>query len=357
MRYQTHFLNEKTDNYIRTIEFRHPKKIPLSVSIMPATWKKYGETIEKIVLDHPTLFPDYKKGDFKNYTYFWAYEKGQHTDTWGIVWNNIEEGLDSQPVEELAPLRKWEFLDNYTPPNPLTDDWGNPNEKINWEIRKKTLEEIKTKGNLAGGGLPHGFIYMWHYYLRGFSNFMLDVADRDPRLDIINKMIIDYNTTLVNKWIEIGVESMYFGDDMGLQRSLPISLNDWRHYIKPAYKKILGTCKDAGVISYLHSDGCIIDIIDDLIECGLNVINPQFRANGLKNLAKFKGKICINQDMDRQLFPFATTSQLKDHFKEVIDTLYLPEGGLMIYTEIEQDVPLKNVDTIFNLLEEIEKIT
>lgn len=145
---------------------------------------------------------------------------------------------------------------------------------------------------------------------------------------------------------------MYFGDDLGMQKSLSISPDDWRRYIKPGYLKVLGLCKDAGVINCLHSDGHILEIIDDLIEAGVDIINPQFRANTLNGLLPFRGKICIQLGMDRQLFPFATTAQLNDHFRESIDTLYLPEGGLMLHVEISPDIPLASVDVICDILEE-----
>ncbi len=181
---------------------------------------------------------------------------------------------------------------------------------------------------------------------------MMDVATREPRLERISKMILDYDLTMVNKWLEIGTEMMCFADDLGWQNSLPVSPADWRQYIKPGYQNRLSLCRNAGALSFLHSDGHILEIIDDLIECGLNIINPQFRANGLKNLAKFRGKICIYLGMDRQLFPFATPSQLKNHFKESIDALYQPEGGLMLHVEIAPDVPLSSVETICDFLEE-----
>ncbi len=354
MRYQTRKnYNERSDNFLRAVEFCHPKWIPANIGILPATWYHYGEELEKIVLEHPRLFPDYKKGDFQNLKPCWAYQKGRHKDIWGVTWENIAEGFDSAPVEEEAPLKEWEPLEKFTPPDPLSTDWFWPEEKIDWETRRKELDEAKAKGNIAQCGLPHGFIYMWHYYLRGFSNFMMDVATHEPRLQKITEMILDYDLKLVKKWLEIGVELIYFGDDLGLQRSLPISPDDWRWLIKPSYQKVLNLCQQAGVLTYLHSDGHILEVIDDLIECGLNIINPQFRANGLNGLAQFKGKICIHLGMDRQLFPFATPGQLWEHFQQSLEALYLPEGGLMFHVEIGPDVPLLNVETIFNILEEL----
>jgi hypothetical protein len=145
---------------------------------------------------------------------------------------------------------------------------------------------------------------------------------------------------------------MYFGEDLGMQHSLPVSPAMWRKFIKPAYEAMFGPCRDAGVPVYLHSDGCILEIIPDLIEVGVRILNPQFRANGLDGLVRVaRGRVAINLDLDRQLFPFASPAQLQDHVAGAHAALALPGGGLMLAAEIGQDVPLANVAALFSALE------
>lgn len=342
--------NEKTVNFLKVINFDYPKWIPAIVGLMPATWFKYKEELEKIVLSHPTLFSNYKKNDFSKIKLSIDYKKGKWVDIWGVTWENLEEGLVGAPVENLAPLKNWDNFEKFVAPDPLKYDWyGN---EIDWAKIKKDIETEKSKGNLAGGGLVHGSMYMRLYYLRGFTNFMIDVATKKPKLDRLIKIVLDYNLTLIEKWIEVGVEIMYFGDDLGQQKNLPISPKDWRYYLKPCFQKMYGRCKEKNIYTYQHTDGYILDIIPDLIECGLNVLNPQIRPNTLKGIEKYcKKKIAIVLDLDRQLFPFATKKQLQDHIKQAIDTLALPEGGLILSAECEPDVPLENIETICETFE------
>ncbi|MCB0115940.1 MAG: hypothetical protein KDD84_17690, partial [Caldilineaceae bacterium] len=90
--------NRATVNYLKALYFDSPEWTPCRVSLMPATWMKYREDLEEIVLAHPHIFPGYAKGtqDFDAIPSP-LYEAGEHTDCWGIVWNNIEQGLDSIP--------------------------------------------------------------------------------------------------------------------------------------------------------------------------------------------------------------------------------------------------------------------
>ena len=343
--------NRQAVNFLKTIYFDHPEWVPCNVGLMPATWIKYREDLEELTLAHPRIFPGFERGS-RDYDAFSnpLYEQGRHTDCWGAVWENIEQGLDSIVVEN--PLEDWDALDRYIPPDPMKDDMWGPRD---WDEAKRRLDEAKRSGDLArGGGLPHGFMYMCLFYLRGFDNLMMDIATEDPRLPKLIEMVEDYNCAVIARYVSLGTELMSFGDDLGLQKSLPISPESWRRFIKPSYERMFRPCRQAGVPIYLHTDGHILEIIPDLIDVGVTVINPQIRANGLEGLQEMaKGKVTLNQDLDRQLFPFATPSEIEDHIGEVFEGLYLPEGGLMLYAECEPDVPLENIEAICTTLEKL----
>jgi hypothetical protein len=82
------------------------------------------------------------------------------------------------------------------------------------------------------------------------------------------------------------------------------------------------------------------------------VVNPQVRANGIDNLADVcKGKVCIDLDLDRQMFPFCEPADIDEHVHEVVDKLGSPEGGLWMMAECAPDVPLENIEAICNALE------
>ena len=66
-----------------------------------------------------------------------------------------------------------------------------------------------------------------------------------------------------------------------------------------------------------------------------------------------KGKVALHQDLDRQLFPFATRSEIEDHIGTVFEGLYMPIGGLLLHAECEPDVPLETIDAICSALEKV----
>jgi len=307
------------ENYYRTVEFREPEYIICNVSLLAGTWSRYKGELEDLVERHPIIFGKRERDPDRDYDAFsGTYAEGLHTDNWGCVWKNIRGGMDSQVIE--CPLDDWSKLDTYRPP--------------------------------TEGGLSHGFMYQRLYYLRGFESFMMDLVEEPPQLQQLIDMVLTYNLGEVAKMLKDKPRMVHFGDDMGNQDRLPMSPATWRKYLKPCFAKIFGTCRDAGAYVYLHSDGHILDIIPDLIECGLTVINPQYRANTLEGLERVcKGKICMNLDLDRQMFPFCTPADIDNHVREAIATLGSKEGGLMVSAECAPDVPLENIEAISQAFE------
>jgi uroporphyrinogen decarboxylase len=345
--------NKRTVNQLKVMYFDYPDWVPAGVGIMPATWMKHRDKIEEIVLAHPRMFPGYVKGstDYDNIPLPETYKLGKHTDAWGCIWDNLVLGLEGHVA--VHPLTDWSTFDQMKWPDPMKDDAFGP--MPDWDNLKKWFDDEKKKGNLAtGGGLQHGFMYMKLYYIRGFDNFMIDLAMDDPMLHKLIDKLVEYNVAVVKKHLDLGAEHIALGEDLGLQKSLPMSPEMWRKFIKPCYEKIFGQCRDRNIPVFLHSDGNILEIVKDLKEVGVTTLNPQFRANGLDNIVKImKGNIALHQDLDRQRFPFSTPKQLDEHITETFNALFNEKGGLSFYAEISPDIPLVNVDAICTTLEKL----
>jgi len=339
-------LNER-ENFLRSLEFRYPEWVPCRVILSPATWRRYREDLEEIVLRYPRVFGDYKVGSV-NFDYLPPrYGKGYIRDNWGCLWHNIQEGIMGRIVEH--PLADWKALDTYKPPDPLSKGEF---EDRNWQHIKKQTEERRREDLLTWGDGEELFTRL--YYLRGFGNLMIDIYVDDPHLPRLIDMLLDYETKLVKKWLEIGVDIINFHTDIGTQNGLMISPTKFRRYIKPMFKELFTMCKRAGVHVYLSSDGRIVDIVDDLIECGVSLHDPQLRANTLEGIEKaYKGKMCVYVDLDEQMFPFCKPEDIRNMVKKVVERLYLPEGGLMVDAEIfGADVPLENIEAIFQAMQQ-----
>jgi uroporphyrinogen decarboxylase len=111
--------------------------------------------------------------------------------------------------------------------------------------------------------------------------------------------------------------------------------------------------KKKGALVYLHSDGKTLDILEDQIEAGVDIVNPQDLCNGIDNIAKrIKGKACIQLDIDRQkIVPFGTRKEIFELIEEEVRKLGDPRGGLEFIAGIYPQTPPENIEALCEALE------
>jgi len=258
--------------------------MPASIFWPRATWHKYRDRLEDLVIRYPSIFGDYQRGsvDFDDF----GFEvKGRTAlNEWGCVWYFLVSGLEGQVIKH--PLEDWSSFDSFKPPKFHRKRELHCSYPSNWkEIRANAIKARKDS-LLTFGCSPHGFLFQRLYYLRGFKNLMMDFATEHPRLQDLIKMVLDYDIKMIDKWLEIGVDVMVFGDDLGTQDRLTISPKAFRKYLIPAYTEIFRRVRESGAHVYLHSDGHIMEIAEDLIQAGVTILNLQDKVNGLDNIAK-----------------------------------------------------------------------
>jgi len=314
-------MTQKNDR-MKAMLFEHPSMIPVGCGILPAAWKLHREKLDEIVARHPAIFgPHNASRDYD--AVGGTYVEGEHIDVWGCVWSNLKTGMESIVTGHPVPTRE-------------------------------AVRALKAPGKDAG--TPHGFMFLRLCDLRGFEEMMIDFAEEPPELQMILDIVLDYNVRQIRNQLEKITSSdpriLWYGDDLGMQHSLPVSPETWRKYLKPCYTTIYKPIRDAGHYVYMHTDGHIWEIIPDLVEAGVNIVNPQIRANGLDNLVRVcKGKVCVALDLDRQMFPFCTPKDIDAHVREAVEALGSPEGGLWLCAEVGPDVPLANIEAICCALE------
>lgn len=258
------------------------------------------------------------------------------TDIWGCHWIYPLESLDG--ICDGHPVATWSDLARYAPPDPDTF--------TDWTKAAANVRAAHDQGSVAWGGTDHGFIFLRSTYIRGFDNFMLDIAEDRPELYELVGRVEAFWMAVTRRWIEAGVDAVAFGDDLGLQHALPISPAAWRRVIKPAYQRIFQYCRARGVHVQLHSDGYVLDIIPDLLECGLSVLNVQDLVNGLDNLRRLAwGKVYLDLDVDRQnITVFGTPDEVEAHVHECIRTLGSAQGGLSLVWGVYPGTPLATLE-------------
>ena len=341
------------DNYTRAIRFEHPDYIPMSFHINAACWHSYPkEALWDLMEEHKHLFPWFTRPDPA-----WMPGYGPdaragepYRDVMGCVWETAISGIRGTVTKH--PLADWSaFGTTWHMPDPNTTDGINP---VDWKACEATWTKTRGQGGHISGHLRHGHTFMQLCDLRGYQNLMYDMADEELLLDELIEQLTDFNLALVNRFINSGCcASMSYPEDLGMQIGPMLSPEHFRRYIKPAYQKLMKPAVDAGIPIHMHSDGDIRDLVDDIIDSGVEIINLQDLVNGIDWIAdRFRGKICVDLDVDRQkITPYGTPAQIDALIREEVEKIATPRGGLTMVYGLYPGVPLENVKALMDAME------
>lgn len=279
-------------------------------------------------------------------------------DEWGIGWRMPQEGgwFYDMFDHPLAEAKTKEDIKNFNWPDP-TD----PARFVGLAERAKYVAE-EQKELVILGGLSAGFIELTAW-TRGFANFYPDFVNNLDLLEYLMDTIVDLKLAywdialpMVGEYADVVQEA----DDVAGQFGLLMSPDVYRSIIKPRHKKICDFIKartDAKI--FFHSCGAIREIIPDLIEIGIDAINPvQVSAEGMES----KGlKRDFGNDMtfwgglvDTQgVFTDGTPDQVRDEVRRRIDDLG-PSGGFVAAAvhNIQANVPPENIMAMWETLQE-----
>jgi uroporphyrinogen decarboxylase len=204
---------------------------------------------------------------------------------------------------------------------------------------------------------PSGYfgLYERAYGLMSIPEMFLAMAG-DPVLfeELLDK-ITNYKIDVAKRMIAMGFTSGHMGDDLGTQVGPFFSPEMFKKHVKPYYKKLFKVYKDAGCFMMMHSCGCVTEFLPDLIEIGLDVLEPVQPCMGIEFIKKEYGKDLIFWGgIDTQeLLPYGSPDEVRKMAAKTIRTLGAGGGHIIgPAQEIMKDVPLDNVialvETIIN---------
>lgn len=276
-------------------------------------------------------------------------------DEWGIKWKRsayyfemVEHPLAGKTLEEI---KKYKFPD--------------PADKSRVENLNKDLKKYyeDNPNYIIALSQSYGGLLETALWLRGFMDFFIDIGSSSKEcsylLDKIMEYFMEWNRNYIFS-VEGKVDIMAIGDDYGMQDRMILSPGIWRKYIKSRYKKEIEDIKSKynHIKWFHHSCGSIFPIINDLIDIGVDILNPiqpkakDMEPKHLKN--NFGDRITFHGGIDiQELLPFGTPIDVEKEVKRRLDILS-ENGGYIIAPShnIQAKTPIENILTFYNTVNE-----
>jgi uroporphyrinogen decarboxylase len=269
-------------------------------------------------------------------------EVDSYTDEWGVRWKSVEyttrfgQGKYTEPFG--PPLAEDAAIAAYRAPDPQRS-----------ELYAEAARVVRDYGQEYWiVGVTPTTIFESAWALRGYERLMVDLAANPDVANCLLDLTYHYHLTVTQKLVQLGVDMIWLGDDVGAQRGMLMSPAMWRRYLKPRMADLIAALKalNPHVKVAYHSDGMIYPIIPELVEIGIDVLNPIQPAavDPVRLKQEYGDRLCFWGSVDLQhTLPYGTPADVRDEIVARLKTIGR-DGGLIIGPthNVQLDTPLEN---------------
>lgn len=232
--------------------------------------------------------------------------------------------------------------------------------KASGDHQKEQVERIHARGLAAMGRMPCT-VWETSWYMRSMEELMMDMKAEDEMAEYLLNRVTENACFRAAAYAKAGVDVIQMGDDIGMQSSIMMSEEMYRNWLKPRLSRVIHAAKaiKSDIIILYHSCGYIKPFIQDLIEAGIDVLNPvQPECMDFKEIyAEFGDRLSFDGTIGTQTtMPFGTPTDVK---REVFKNLKIAgdKGGLFCTPThmLEPEVPWENILAYVNACHEYTK--
>lgn len=277
---------------------------------------------------------------------YYLYDTPEYTCPFGVRWRNVsnETGAYTEIIGgALTDDEDGSKLAAYQVPDPNDPAWYRP--------VKAAVEKYGKEKFIIGSCQCSIFETAW--YLHGLEDTMLDMAANEDYAQELFEKVMQFPLNAGLNMIDCGVDMVWLGDDIADQRNLMMSLPMWRKYFKDRYATMFAAFKkkNKDIVLAYHSCGNCQGILDDMIEIGLDVLNPiqPLAMDPYDIKRRYGDKLTLFGAVDVQhLLPYGTSDEVMNTVREYKKVL--GEGGGYILSpahHIQSDTGLEKIKAFY----------
>jgi uroporphyrinogen decarboxylase len=333
-----------------------PDRIPRMVNFYPWSFPQHPNREAGDLFDCEIRFvriePPQQQREFLNYLR--SLPRDTYVGTTDILRTYHDWGYHPE-IEHNAPLSDAHTIAQLAAA-PLPDFM----QQVNPHRLRQAVEHLHQQGFAVMAAPPHlgGELFETAWRMRGFEQFMLDLVENEPLVDYLLEQLTAMHVALSLVLTHAGIDILALDDDVAEPTRMMISPAMWRRYFKPRVRTIIDACRMAkpDLFIFWHSDGNIEPIISDLIEVGVNVLNPvqpdvmdpACLKHGYGDRLAFWGTVGTPQR-----WAWGTPAEIRQEVYERITTVGVG-GGLILSPayDLEPEFRWENVVAFFEAIDE-----
>jgi uroporphyrinogen decarboxylase len=268
-----------------------------------------------------------------------------HPDTRFDVWGIAHEPGSAKAMHmtrmhhPLAGMDSLEALQSYPLP-----DFG----AADGSFQRAQAEAFHARGLASGAGMACT-IWETAWYMRGMEDLMGDMMDDDPKAEWLLDAVTEQSCIRAASFAAAGVDCLFLGDDIGMQHSIMMSRSLYRTWLQPRLKRVIDAARaiKPDMLVLYHSCGYVEPFIPDLMEAGIDVLNPvQPECMNFESLhATYGDVLSFHGTLGTQTtMPFGTPEEVRAVVHRNL-SIAGEKGGLWVAPThlLEPEVPIANV--------------
>ncbi|WMJ22814.1 uroporphyrinogen decarboxylase family protein [Paludicola sp. MB14-C6] len=340
----------KRDNLLSLVKRQGYQKVPVEFSMCPSLEKAFNQYMQEHDMDIDFTSPwNYVDGiapkpvdrSVFNPYYTFPLKEGTAIDEYGV---GHEPGSAAafHMTKMLHPMANFDSVEQILA-YPFLDY-----SQATLDLQYEQVKKAHANGICAMGGMQCT-IWETAWYMRGMENLMMDMMSDDEMATVLLDKVTDNAILRAEGYAKAGADIIFLGDDIGMQHSILMSKTLYSDWLKPRLKKVIDSAKaiNNDIIFFYHSCGYVEPFIPDLIDVGIDVLNPVqpecmdfAKIHAIYgNAISFHGTIGTQTTM-----PFGTPDEVR---REVFKNLDIAgeKGGLMVAPThlLEPEVPVENL--------------
>lgn len=269
-------------------------------------------------IDNEWHKPDYFTSDYPEYKDFRGYLR---KDEYGNLWGKALQDPSKQGEILKGAITSWDMLDNYKMP-PITD-------KNRYIHIPGAISKSPDKFRMASiPGMPFSIMRK----MRKMENFLMDVMLEQENVKKLSDIVEQKLCEMIEIYAAFDIDGIFFCEDWGTQDRLLISPKLWRELFKPSFERICKLAHSHNISVFMHSCGYIYEILEDLIEVGIDVFQfDQPTLMGIDKISKvFNGRVTLFASADIQKFlPTGNKDLIKKNSSELVKKFFINGGGFI----------------------------
>ena len=213
------------------------------------------------------------------------------------------------------------------------------------------MDDLNNSG-LASFAFMQMTVWEASWYLRSMDELMIDMMMEDERATVLLDKLTEFAVSKATTYTKAGADILSLGDDIGTQNSIMIDISFWERWLKPRLAKVINSAREINpdILIFYHSCGHITPFIDQLIEVGVDILNPiQPECMNFDEIYdQYGDRVSFWGTLGtQQLLPFGTRDEVFDAARSRLEKCGRQGGMVLGPTHmVEPEVPWENLVAI-----------